>query len=186
MMRAGIVVVAGLLALPAMGQPKGGEEPSLYELKMGFVDQRGKKVSLDVFRGRKVILSMLYATCPGACPLLVSNIRKVDQQLPEAVRKDVRVLLVSFDPEADKPEVLAKLVRDYKLDERFLLATAQESDARELAALLDIKYRKLPEGGYNHSSVLVLLDAQGRRIARHEGLPFAHKDIAAQLAAGKK
>ncbi len=41
---------------------------------------------------------------------------------------------------------------------------------RTLSALLDIQYRDLPDGEMNHSSILTLLDRQGRVVARREGL----------------
>ena len=39
---------------------------------------------------------------------------------------------------------------------------------RKLAAVLGIQYRQLDDGEFNHSSALVLLDAQGRIAARTE------------------
>lgn len=37
-----------------------------------------------------------------------------------------------------------------------------------LAALLDIEYRRLPGGEDNHSTVIALLDGEGRALARTE------------------
>jgi protein SCO1/2 len=37
-----------------------------------------------------------------------------------------------------------------------------------VAGLLGIRYRLLADGGFNHSSALVLLDADGRILARTE------------------
>ena len=45
---------------------------------------------------------------------------------------------------------------------------------RAIAGLLGIRYRALADGDFNHTTVLVLLDADGRVIARTErvgGLP---------------
>ena len=39
-----------------------------------------------------------------------------------------------------------------------------------VAALLGVRYRELADGEFNHSSALVLLDAQGRVVARTERL----------------
>ena len=39
---------------------------------------------------------------------------------------------------------------------------------REVAGLLGIRYRALADGEFNHTSALVLLDAEGRILARTE------------------
>jgi protein SCO1/2 len=47
-----------------------------------------------------------------------------------------------------------------------LARTAQRADTRRVAALLGLQYRQLPDGDFNHSSELVLLDADGRIVGR--------------------
>jgi len=39
---------------------------------------------------------------------------------------------------------------------------------RSVAAVLGIRYRQLADGEFNHSSMLVLVDANGRILARTE------------------
>ena len=55
---------------------------------------------------------------------------------------------------------------------------------RKLAALLGIRYRQLADGEFNHTSVLILLDAEGRILARTEKL--GAKPDPAFLAAVRK
>lgn len=144
---------------------------SVYDLAMTVTDQHGNPVSIDVFRGHPVLITMFYATCPNACPLLTADIKRIDRQLPQAIRDKLRVLMVSFDRARDTPEILGKYVRDRGLDAaRWKLASAPEQSARELAALLSIRYRKLDNGAYFHTSAIILLDEQGRPKARVEGL----------------
>ena len=39
---------------------------------------------------------------------------------------------------------------------------------RDVAGVLGVRYRQLADGGFNHSSALILLDADGRILARTE------------------
>ena len=39
---------------------------------------------------------------------------------------------------------------------------------RKIAGVLDVRYRKLADGEFNHTSALILLDPQGRIVARTE------------------
>lgn len=146
-------------------------EGSVYDLPAVVTDQNGNAVSIDVFRGHPVLITMFYATCPNACPLLTADIKRIDRQLPQPVRDKLRVLMVSFDSTRDTPELLSRYGRERGLDgARWKLANATEDTARELAALLGIRYRKLDNGAYFHTSSIILLDEQGHPKARVEGL----------------
>jgi protein SCO1/2 len=77
------------------------------------------------------------------------------------------VLLVSFDPARDTPEALRRFADARHADPaRWVVARADESEVRELAAVLGIRYRELEGGAFNHSSVITLLDADGMIRAR--------------------
>jgi len=144
---------------------------SIYDLSLALTDQDGRAFGLDVFRGQPVVISMFYASCPYACPTLISDIQRFERKLAPEVRGQVRVLLVSFDSERDTPEQLKKLAGERKVDlSRWKLAHASNEQVRELAAVLGLKYRRLEGGGFNHSSAIALLDAKGVIAERLEGL----------------
>jgi protein SCO1/2 len=82
-------------------------------------------------------------------------------RLDSAADAEVRVLLVSFDPERDTPEALRKIASVRGLDARWKLASAPDDQVRDLAAVLGIQYRSLPDGNFNHTSSIVLLDRTG-------------------------
>ena len=66
---------------------------------------------------------------------------------------------------------LAELIARHGLDAaRWRLATAPADDVRLLAAALGIRFTKQPDGGFVHSAVITLLDAQGQVAGRTEGV----------------
>lgn len=148
--------------------------PSIYDLPVQLVTADGKRVGLDVARGKPVLVSMFYASCSIACPLLLSEVGQVLAELPPAVRDDVQVLMVSFDAARDTPQKLDELARERKLGAQWTLAAANDADARALAAVLSVKYRKLANGEFAHGSTIVALDGEGRPIARTDAL--GHRD----------
>ncbi len=122
-------------------------------------------------RGHPVVVSMFYASCPTACPMLVRDIQAFEESLDADDRAGLRVLLVSLDPAQDTPERLAEVVEAHGLDDdRWTLVRPEPDAVREIAAALGIAYRPSPDGGMNHSSVLTLLDRDGVPVARLEGL----------------
>ena len=54
---------------------------------------------------------------------------------------------------------------------------AQANDVRRIAAVLGVQYKRLDDGEFSHSSALVLLDAQGRVLARSEKLGEADPEF---------
>jgi protein SCO1/2 len=147
-----------------------GEVASIYDLRVPLLDETGTLRSLDTFRGHPVLITMFYGTCPVACPILTSDLKRLQRQIPEPLRSEVRILMVSFDQERDTPPSLARIKRERGLDDlTWTLASAGHEEARELAGVLNIKYRQLDNGAFFHSSVIVLLDRQGRPQARIDG-----------------
>ncbi|HTE40750.1 MAG TPA: SCO family protein [Steroidobacteraceae bacterium] len=135
---------------------------SLYDLKIQLTDQLGHKQSLDTFRGHPVWVILFYGSCPSACPLLIESVRANETALAPEARKDLRVLLVSIDPDRDTQSALKKLAHERRIDTvRWKLTATSEDEVRLLAAALGIQYRRLPNGDYNHTSAITLLKRDG-------------------------
>lgn len=151
---------------------------SIYLLEGEFTDQHGKTVRLKDFEGKPVVVSMFYASCPHACPLLISDIKKVERDVPEKLRRDLRVVLVTFDPDRDTPAELRELGEAHRVDmSRWSFLRTDPDRVRELAALLGIRYRFGKDGSIGHSSVITLLDREGRIAARIDGLRQPNHDL---------
>lgn len=138
------------------------ETASIYELELSLTDQSGSVRQIDLHRGHATLVTMFYGRCPMACPLLIDTLRAIEAAIPEAERRELRVLMVSIDPEHDTPAALAALAKARRLDpQRWTVAQVPKSDVRLLAAVLNVQYRELPDGQYNHTSVISLVDADG-------------------------
>lgn len=147
-------------------------ETSIYHLDVKLTDQHGIARSLDVFRGHPVIISMFYATCPNVCPVLISTIQMTERKLRADELAKLRVILVSVDPETDTPEILNGVAAKHHIDlDRWKLARASPQDVRKIAAVLGVRYRKLPDGEFSHTSVLTLIDDRGVVRAQSAKIP---------------
>jgi protein SCO1/2 len=142
--------------------------PSIYDLETPMTNAEGTNIRLDVDRGHPTIIAMFYGACAVSCPVTVADIKQTLDTLAPPAQRDVRVLLVSFDPARDTPSVLEALVRQHQLDDRWTLAVPSETDARTLAATIGVKYRKLDDGQMAHNVAITVLDGEGRPIARAE------------------
>lgn len=144
---------------------------SVLQLPGLFTDQSSKTFHLSARRGTAQLIGMFYGSCQSVCPLLIEGSVAITRALEPELRSRLRVLLVSLDPARDTPAVLAHVAREHRLDlSHWTLARANSKVVRQLAAVLNIRYRQLESGEFNHTSALILLDRGGREIARNENL----------------
>jgi len=154
-------------ALPA-GEPSGG---SLYVVDRTWRDAADKAVRWPELAGKPRLVAMLYTSCEHVCPLIVEHMQTVERRLDDTARARLHATLVSFDPERDTPARLAAYAEQKKLDRnRWTLLTGAPGDTRELAALLGVQYRKLPDGEFAHSNTITLLDAAGNIVYQRKRL----------------
>ena len=140
---------------------------SVYQLDTAITDQDGAVARLPTLRGKVRVVSMFYANCPYVCPMIVETIKRTEQGLAPQQLARLGVTLFTLDPERDTPEALKQVARERRLDEsRWRLERTGAAEVRKLAAVLGIQYRQLENREFNHSSALVLLDADGRVLAR--------------------
>jgi formylglycine-generating enzyme len=145
-----------------------------YHADIPLQTQDGKRIAFDAPSTQLRIVTLFYASCPMACPLTINTLRSIDAELTPAQRARLEVLMVTFDPGHDSPSVLKRITVERHLDtSRWTLARPTPGDVRKLSALLDLPYRALPDGSFNHASVLILMDGAGRELARTSktGLP---------------
>ena len=125
---------------------------------------------------------MFYGSCPAACPLIIETLQVIESDLTIADRGQVRVLMISLDPKQDTPEALRDLAKKRRIDEqRWTLARTDEAAVRKIAALLNVQYRRLPDGQYNHANVITVLSAQGEVLARSSVLGRADPALVGAL-----
>jgi protein SCO1/2 len=155
-----VLLCAGL-AHAATPLPSG----SLYQLAVPLTDQDGRAAPFAARRGTPQIVSMFYTSCTMVCPMIIDTMKATRRAAGEPA--GLHLLAVSFDPERDSVEALRRYGATHRLDPHWwTLARTAPQDTRALAALLGVQYRRLPDGEFNHSSELVLLDGEGRIVAR--------------------
>jgi protein SCO1/2 len=154
---------------------------SLYQLDATFTDDRGQSFSLGQLRGRPVVLTMFFASCGYACPLLVTDMQAIRAQLPAELRDRAALVLVSFDTARDTPAALAKYRAERGLDAGWTLLHGEDDAVRELAALLGVKYKQEADGMFAHSNLVTVLNAGGEVVHQRTGLKGGLPEVAAAL-----
>lgn len=144
---------------------------SIYQLDATWTDQDNKQIQLKDFKGKPVVLTMFFASCTYACPILVNDMKKIESELPKDEAEETHFVLISIDPERDTPEKLKQLAEQRGLNpERWSLLTGSKDDVMELAAIIGFKFKKEANGDYSHSNMINLLNEEGEIFHQQIGL----------------
>jgi protein SCO1/2 len=140
---------------------------SVYNLPVQLTGQDGQRQMLAERRGRPQLVTMFYTSCTMVCPMIIDSMRLTRNALDPHARAKLDLLAVSFDPANDEVATLKAYADRRRLDPRiWTLARAEPAQVRQLSGVLGLQYRQRPDGEFNHSSELILLDADGRIAAR--------------------
>lgn len=157
----------------------GFPDDSIYQVKSKWVDQFGKKVELSYLAGKPVVISMIYLSCKFSCPTTVAHMKELEKILPDHLKNEVQFVLVSFDGKHDTPSVMKKFAKTQALafpQWRFV-TSKNDQDVRELASLIDFKYKNLGNGDFDHSFGMVAVDSLGRVLGSTVGAAMREKDL---------
>ncbi len=136
--------------------PEAREAPPL-----DLVDQDERPFSLAALRGSPVLVYFGYTHCPDVCPATVATI---NDALAATTAADVRVVLVTVDPERDDAAALREYLR--YLPDAYLALTGSAGAIREAATGYGVTYARVDTGsasGYAmaHTAEIYLIDRAG-------------------------
>lgn len=75
--------------------------------QFSLVDEDGRHVSLDSYRGKPVLLFFGYTKCPDVCPMTLNKLTRAMKDAGGDAR-DIQVLLITLDPATDTPAALRR------------------------------------------------------------------------------
>lgn len=128
-----------------------------------FLDSRRRPIHLSDFRGKPLIVNMVYTACVHACPLIVSSLANAVEVAQEALGQDsFNVITIGFDTRNDTPEQMGTYARarDISLPNWGFLST-DAATVRDLAADLGFIFYASP-AGFDHLAQTTVIDADGR------------------------
>lgn len=165
-----LFLLAATLGLGGAGYLLAGRPPTFHGTTydevtpappFALVDHTGRRVTLDDYRGKVVLLFFGFTHCPDVCPLTLSKLARVTDGLGRRA-DDVQVLLATVDPARDTPAVLAEYVKRFTPR-----AAGLTGDSASLARAYKGYGVYSMQGGHHgmtHSSVVYGIDRRGRLV----------------------
>ena len=160
-----VLIVTGRVSAPVAQQVAAIGGP------FKLVDQNGKTISDQDFKGRPFLVFFGFTHCPDVCPTTLFEVSEVLRALgPDADR--MRALFITVDPERDTPAV----IKDYlsSFDPHLSGLTGDPTTIAAVAKAYRVYFKKVPldQGGYtmDHTAIVYLMDKDGRFVS-----PFSLK-----------
>lgn len=150
-----------------------------------LTDGDAQAFDLSRLEGKWSFIFFGYTHCPDICPTTLAMLRLVAKNLQQTPTyyQNSQFLFISVDPKRDKPANLKQFVNYFHPD--FLTATGEKTEIDNLAKQLGAVYMfdgdtNSDDYIVNHSATVVLIDPQGRWVARFNP-PHKASELAEQF-----
>jgi protein SCO1/2 len=172
------------MAMAAGALVEGDEVPDV-----ALVDQSERRRSFSEWRGRLTLVTFIYTSCPlpTYCPLMDQNFATLQRAVAEdpQLKREVRLVSVTFDPEIDTPKVLAAHAARLKADpDVWTFLTGDRVTIHRFAGRFGVGVIR-PEGAkeINHNLRTVLIGRDGRIRKLYSGSEWTPSTVLADLRA---
>jgi protein SCO1/2 len=144
---------------------------SLFNVSSEWQNQNGDTLPLNQLEGKVQVVAMVYTTCQYACPRIVAQLKAIEGELASHTTDQIGICLVTIDPERDTVEAFNRFAKEKSLDtNRWTFLRGSPGDILELANLLGVKYKRLPDGEFSHSNIITLVNGEGEIVHQLNGL----------------
>lgn len=174
--RPGLPVVALLLALagPCDAQESAPDYDSKQALSVSqaaidrdlgdwtFTDSSGSPVRLSDYRGRPLLISMIFTSCHHVCPAITRHLDVSVRHARQALGDDsFQVITVGFDTAVDTPEAMRLFAKRQGVDDRnWAFLSGSDKAVGQLAERIGFSWYPSPRG-FDHINQVTLVDRDG-------------------------
>ena len=124
-----------------------------------LTDQFGQQVALSQFKGKPVVLTFLYTSCPDQCPLTAEKLHTVMQSLGADAQK-VAVISVSTDPKHDTVAAALDFSRKHSMQDYWHYLVGTQDTLSPIWNAYNV-YVQAQQQTVNHGLGLYVIDKQG-------------------------
>ena len=173
------IALACLLGAPATAAPASPQLDPAATIAKGtqalgrtiggytLVDMNGASLALRDYRGKPLVVSLVYTACSSVCPLTTQHVVEAVTEAGRVFGPDrFAVLTVGFDARNDTPARLTQFaaIQGIKLP-NWRVASADAATIEALLGDLGFSYRAVA-GGFDHLTQTTIVDREGK-VYRH-------------------
>jgi protein SCO1/2 len=194
--KTGTAAASASAASPVPGVPPARVSPFMaadqrsqpFFLDFAMTRQDGTAMDLKDLIGKPFAVSFIFTSCsdPNMCPMITVQMANLQREVEKAgVGEDVRLALISYDPQRDTPEKLLRYGRDrgIRFDRKpeAMLLRPSVDQFRELISELAIAISPTADGSITHAIELLVVDHKGRYVRDYQAGAWDNAAVAADL-----
>jgi protein SCO1 len=143
-----------------------------------LTDQDGKPFRFAATRGKVVLITFIFTTCPDVCPLLTAKFAAIQRALAEHKIADYQLLSITTDPERDSAPVLKAYAGHFKADlSRWSFVTGPRAELAKVWKVMGVNVTKTDAGEVSHTTLTTLVDRRGTRRVDYYGDKWLDKEV---------
>lgn len=184
-----VAVLLGAIVLPSVASshiPIPPKEPSEIGRRIAkktvadfnLSDQDSKPFKFTSTRGKLVLVTFIFTTCPDVCPLLTAKLAAIQRTLEENKFRDYFLLSITTDPERDTATALKQYASHFKADfHNWSFLTGSRQEVAKVWKLFGVNVTKNESGQVQHTSLTTLVDHHGIRRVDYYGDKWQEKEV---------
>ena len=144
-----------------------------------LTDQANHPVRLSQFAGKVAAITFIYTRCPlpNFCFRMSNNFGVLHKRFAERMGKDLVLLSITFDPEHDRPEVLAEYSHTWtNAQDGWYFLTGPTPDVQKVCWEFGMNFWQ-DEGLMTHSLRTIVVDRRGRVAANLDGNEYSARQL---------
>lgn len=147
-----------------------------------FLDRSGRTVRLADYRGKPLVISMIYTHCPFVCATTTRSLSALKSSQEALGEDSFGVLTIGFDTENDTPEAMDDFAKRMGVNlPKWEFVSSDPETIKKLSKDLGFAYFPTEEGGFNHITQTTFVDGQGKVYRQIYGEEFENKTLLVPL-----
>jgi len=164
---ASILLVFGIYVIPKLvDRFKKSDLETFHKVPdFEFINQDGKVINNDTYKGKVYVVEFFFTTCPSICPIM--NRKMITIQDEFFGNPNFGIASISITPETDTPSTLKEYAKTFGITHKnwHLLTGKSEEIVYDLSnkgfKLYAGKDKEEEHGGFEHSGLFALIDKNG-------------------------
>jgi protein SCO1 len=162
---------AGLLFSAVATAESAAGPTEFFDIDSPWSDEEDQEVRLSRYKGKALVVTIAYTTCPTVCHFTVENLKRIDKAANLAGLKP-QFLIFTIDPGTDRPPALKEFMAKKGLTEshwHFLTGSLEET--HRVVKILGLNFGEKGQSSHiMHSMAIVLIDGHGKVVRFVAGL----------------
>jgi protein SCO1/2 len=172
------------IPLPPKKGEIGRQEVHISVSDFTLTDQENRRFQFANTRGKLVLATFIFTSCPDVCPLFTAKLVALQRALQEKKRADYWLLSITTDPERDTPAVLKSYATQFRVDfSHWSFLTGSRAELAKVWKIFGVNVRKTSGGQIQHTALTTLIDREGVRRVNYWGDKWVEAEVLKDFSA---